>query len=319
MNWKTWIPLLLAVVLGLVATIITMDMLAKNRGGALASDKSTALVVAKENIPPGQVLRAEDLTTSLIAAELMPAQAFSDLNEAVGRVALTQLNPGQAILDSLLAAKGAGGGLQSLVPQGLRAVTIEVNEYSGVAGLLTPGCHVDVISTVQNGAAEQTVSRTIVQNVKVTAVGQKIGIGKTEEGQEKETIARSVTLIASPKDAEIIELAATMSRPRLVLRSPGDVSPVQTQGVTLAELIGGESDGSNTLNVASLFNNPIEPATVALTGNVPSTQPVEIPDINRSVKVIRAGVESRVMMKMPAGGQAGSGAATISTDEVIAQ
>src|SRR5690606_33654717 len=119
-------------------------------------------------------------------------------------------------------------GLQALIPEGMRAITIEVNEFSGLAGMIRPGAIVDVMSTLQ-GSGEDAMARTIVQGVRVTAVGQRVSA--LEEQDEEAGPARSVTLLVTPEQAEKIELAAVTSRPRLVLRSPADTEPTLSRGV----------------------------------------------------------------------------------------
>src|SRR4051812_42510317 len=111
----------------------------------------------------------------------------------------------------------------------MRAMTLQVDEFSGVAGMLVPGCHVDVIAAIQ-GANGEPVARTIVQNVKVQAVGQKLTVAPPAANEQKKENAnepaaeptRSVTLLVTPEQAEGLELACSTGRPRLVLRSGRD-------------------------------------------------------------------------------------------------
>ena len=197
------------------------------------------------------------------------------------------------MLNGFLAPTGAGSGLQALVPEGMRAITVEVNEFSGVAGMLIPGCRVDVLATIQDDNGDNTLARTIVEDVKVTAVGR--AIGAREEGAE---MFRSVTLVVTPKDAEAVELAATTGRPRLVLRSPMDVETGNGgNGITVAEL-----RGKSNLNSTDPFSTPVIQMTL------PATQPAEVEKnerlvaiqvpARRAVQIIRAGVESQVTFEI---------------------
>jgi Flp pilus assembly protein CpaB len=133
-----------------------------------------------------------------------------------------------------MAAEGTAGGLQALVPDGMRAVTVEVSESSGLAGLLVPGCHVDIVSTLKKG--HESVSRTIVENVQVRAVGRKLV--KDPKDDSKSTSVRTVTVVCTPKQVEAIELASTAGRPRLSLRSKTDASATESEGITMSELTG---------------------------------------------------------------------------------
>src|SRR5687768_12667047 len=163
MNWKNWIPLVLAVVLGLVAAKVTRDTL-KRRAGGPAQTRVVRVVVATGNVAPGQELTASMVRLAAIASDVPPTNAFTDPARVVGRVATAPLFNGQPVLEDLLAPKGAGTGLQALVPKGMRAITVDVNETSGLGGMLVPGCRVDVVSTLNGASREDTVACTIVQD-----------------------------------------------------------------------------------------------------------------------------------------------------------
>ncbi len=116
MNMKAVIPLVLAVVLGLVAAILVRNAIKhKNQAPTLASNLVT-VVVAKQPADPGHQLTKEDVAVSKVPADAAPGQVFSDPNQLVGRVVTTPLVKGQAILETLLAPIGTGAGLQALVP-----------------------------------------------------------------------------------------------------------------------------------------------------------------------------------------------------------
>jgi Flp pilus assembly protein CpaB len=178
----------------------------------------------------------------------------------------------------------------------MRAITVEINEFSGLAGHLAAGCRVDVVSTIQ-GEAGETLSRTIVQNVEVRAIGRR---NPDNDGQPEQV--KSVTLLVKPKEAEAIELAAATGRPRLVLRGSGDNSDATSIGITVAELRGRAQQKKNDpwgLPVELFTPRPTTPTT-------PSTQPVAVspviemlPPPTRTIKVIRAGRESEVILELP--------------------
>src|SRR5213595_3390401 len=142
MNWKTWVPLIIAVILGLIAAKVGRDMLV-NRKDSGPEGQLVRIVIAKRDIAPGHTLEAADLVSAGFPPESVPRGSFKQESELAGRVAVMQVIQGQPVLDSFLAMTGAGAGAQAIVPPGMRAVTIEVNEFSGVAGLLVPGCRVE--------------------------------------------------------------------------------------------------------------------------------------------------------------------------------
>jgi pilus assembly protein CpaB len=294
MKLKTWIPLILAVVFGLVAMKVAKDMMARKSGPSEVRVSLSQVVVTRHNVPAGAMLHADDLTTAKVGGDFAAEAVFRDPAELEGRVVTTGLVKGQPVMETLLAPKGTGSGLQAVVPRGMRAITLEINEFSGVAGFLVPGCRVDVVSTI-NADGGDVVSRTVVQNVEVTALGRR-----TQPGDDTDP-SKSVTLLVKPREAEAIELAAATGRPRLVLRSSGDRDVSRSEGITVAELRGGAKRvdpfaGSLTELLRPTMTTPAtRPATPE-----PATPVAFQPAVREhTVKVIRGGVESEVTMTLP--------------------
>jgi pilus assembly protein CpaB len=301
MNWKTWVPLALAIVLGVVAAKVARDVLMKNKPQPNQLVKLTKVAVAKADLLPGRQIQPDDLAEGQVAPESVPPGSFTESTKLVGRVLESRIMKGQPIVEAILAPEGAAAGLQAMVPKGMRAITIEVNEFSGVAGLLTPGCRVDVMATINNDG--RPVARTIVQNIKVTAVGQRVvlppppkeGEPNAQNGQQPGEIVRSITMLAKLKEAEAIELAASSSRPRLVLRSSRDEDVVKSAGITIGELRG-SSDGFWASAAKFLAALP-KPTTVPTVVAKATTKPADEIE-KRVVKVYRAGAESAVTLEM---------------------
>ena len=199
----------------------------------------------------------------------------------------------QPILETLLAPEGSIGGPQALVPQDKRIASIEVTEATGVAGLLVPGCRVDVVATFQEGGDAMRVTRIIAQNVRVLAVGQRIIGAKRED--EDPSRAKTVSLIVSPNEAELIPLASELGRLRLLLRSPLDNTMQSGGGVTVAELAGrkrGEGSGQRVVEATT------RPVVVPLPVIV--QQPKVEPRPRRAViEVITAGKRTTVELDEP--------------------
>jgi pilus assembly protein CpaB len=187
------------------------------------------------------------------------------------------------------------GGLQALVPEGMRAVTVEVNESSGIAGLLVPGARVDVIATLRDG--QDTVAKTIVENVRVTAVGRRLVRDPRDDPSQA---VRTVTLVMRPMDAEAVQLATTYGRPRLVLRGPADNTPTVSEGVSMSELVG-SADHPNAVNaLAGPAPTPPPPPAAVINDDAfgpPATRPsvaFESSMLRKPVQMIRGGQESTV-------------------------
>src|SRR5690242_15591510 len=126
MNWKTFVPLLLAIGLGLFAAKIVRDMLNKQHQ-PVEQGHFASIVVTKQSLPPGHELTADDLTLGQVSPESVPEQSFPTIAELLNRTTKVELTRGQAVVEPLLTERGTGSGHQALVPQGMRAITMEVN------------------------------------------------------------------------------------------------------------------------------------------------------------------------------------------------
>lgn len=257
MNVKTWLPLCLAVVLGLVAAKFARDMMAKNKGGETASGNLTQVVVAKRPIGAGEMLGPENCKLGNVGTDSVPEGSFKSINDLKDRVAAVQMGSGQAVTTNLLAEVGTGSGIQAIVKKGMRAIAVEVNEFSGVGGMLLPGSRVDMLATVPAEQGEM-ISRTVVQNVQVLAVGQRM-ISQPEKKGDEPVVFRSVTLLVTPSQAEAVELACNSGRPRLVLRGGMDNELAMTMGVTSSFLRGRSGRKSDpTFSTVKVIRGTVE-------------------------------------------------------------
>jgi pilus assembly protein CpaB len=291
MSLKTWLPLGAAVALGVVALFVAKSSM--NKPQAVAKPTGSTIVTLKRDVPAGHELAAEDVTASDLSSPVAPLGTFKNPADVIGRVAAVSMSVGQPVLEPMLAHKGAVGGLQALVPPGMRAITIDVSETTSVGGMITPGCLVDVLITL-NGDRSGPLTKTLVQGVKVEAVGQRMGPPAKDAPAD---MFRSATLLVTPSQAEAIELASTAGRPRLILRSNSDTANTQTTGVTLAELRGtGHSNADDTAQQVVNSQPSTQPAApVTAVEFIPKHQPTP----RRVVKVIKGGVETSVTFDLP--------------------
>jgi pilus assembly protein CpaB len=301
MNLKVWIPLALALAMGIVAAKVGRDTITKNRTSGPAPQKMVEVAVAARDLEPGQVLQASDLKIQRLPIQVAPKNGFHSAADAEGRVVATPIFVEQVVTDTLLLVKGAPAGAQALVPEGMRAVTLEVNEFSGLAGLLAPGCRVDVLATLRDDAANQTVSRTLVENVKIMAVGQRLSLPKeATKDDPNNTATRSVTLIVKPRDAEALELASSAGRTRLVLRSTADTHAMPSKGMTVADLVGARQSAPPTvwpalLSLPQPTTMPVAVRTAPTTQAAPASAAAPAAQ-RRVIQLIRGAQESSVEM-----------------------
>jgi pilus assembly protein CpaB len=311
MNAKTLLSLVVAIALGLAATWVGRNIILGNRTLGGGGPEMVRVVVAKTDLEPGRVLLASDLTTMEVPSGSKAKTMFADPKELAGRAVLSPVVKGQTMFEGLLAAPGSEGGLTALVPEGKRAVAVEVNESSAVAGLLNPGCRVDVIATLraEDGGTMNQMARTIVENVKVQAVNRRMAREKNEDPGQ--AAVKTVTLIVSPKDAEAIELASNSGKLRLVLRGATDTAPTASIGVTYSELTGKvtavpyAAPTWKTETPKADSGSGIEKFLTAML-NQPSAQPEPQPSavrqpphaIRQAVRIIRGNSESTIYYEL---------------------
>ena len=297
MNVKKLAPLIVALVLGLLAAKMAFNFVSSRQSNA--ETKRPPVVLAKHNLDAGAVLTLDDLIMGDVASDAVPDSVFQSPDQLVGRVTVVPLIQGQAITTTLLAPRGVGPGLQAAVPTGMRAVTVDVNEITGVAGYLVPGCHVDLFQTVRDEKTGMPQARTLAQNVKVTAVGMK------HNPQDGDGGGHSITLLVTTPQAELIELACSVGRPRFVLRGGNDLAMVDTKGVTLAELVGHHANRNDEFNtVVPILNAqiPSSQPSIALTANITTRPSIDTDSDSWTIEVIRGGSESEAKFAMPKDG-----------------
>jgi len=191
------------------------------------------VVVAGTDLPMGKKLVAADLKVKEWPKELAPPGCFSDTSELVGRVINTPIYQAETIMKSKLAPAGSEGGFSSIIPTGMRALTVSVNTSSGVSGFILPNTRVDVLVTVpSHNQKSESTTKIILEDVKVLAVDQTF-----ERDNDKPVIVQTVTLLVKPADAEKLVLASTEGKLQLSLRNNADRAQKPTTGVKLRELI----------------------------------------------------------------------------------
>ena len=239
------VTILLCAFLVAAGCAFVVNRMIGNQLHAVARPATTRVIAAADDIKLGTVLTASNLTTIEIAGSL-PKGAILKPELAIGRGVVSNLYQGEPILDSRLAAVGAGGGLAATIRQGMRACAVRVDEVVGVAGFVTPGMRVDVlISGTPPGVAnaiEGSRVRTLLQNLEVLSAGTDIQ--KDSEGKPKQV--QVVNLLVTPDDAELLSLASQQTHIQLVLRNPLDTEIAKTSGTAIGNLFGDKPDAPVT-------------------------------------------------------------------------
>lgn len=232
---RVFIVAILAIGLGGTFAVATYRYI-QNIPAKEVSLPTTPVVVAAADLALGAELRREDLRVIAWPADAMPAGSFKDPQEIIGRGLIQPMAQNEAVLPSKLAPVGAGAGLPPVIPEGMRALSVRVNDVIGVAGYVLPGTRVDVVATV-NPTNQQTdiTSKVVLTNVLVLAAGTRI----EQDSEEDKPISVSVvTLLVDPAEAERLTLASTEGKIQLALRNPLDKTMPPTPGIRPAALLG---------------------------------------------------------------------------------
>ena len=195
------------------------------------------IVVAAAPLPLGSRLRAADLRLIAWPAGTALAGSFSQVEDCVDRALITAVVENEPILAAKLAAKEAGAGLPAVIPEGMRAVSVRVDDVVAVAGFVTPGTMVDVLVTAEAGGGAGGaggVTNTILQDVRVLAAGQKV----EQDKEGKPQTVSVVTMLVTPEQANKLTMASTDGRIHLALRNTIDTKLVDSPPVYMISLLG---------------------------------------------------------------------------------
>ena len=225
MRRQTLIALGVAVILGLVAVLLANAYLT-GRERQLASSPEGMVRVAVAALPLGYgtELTADKVKFVNYPQASLPPGTFKSMAELLPqgkrRVALRSILVNQPLLASDLSGEGKNASIAALLPDGMRAATVSINDVSGVAGFVKPNDTVDVLITRQpigaDGAAQgQQVTDVLLQNIRVIAMDQ----AAASNGQP--AVSRTATLELTPIDAQKIALGQQLGQLSLVLRKPG--------------------------------------------------------------------------------------------------
>jgi pilus assembly protein CpaB len=196
------------------------------------------VIVAAVDIKPGQKIDETLIKTVEWPEEVIPPNATTKTEEVIGRGVRFPIGANEVLTMAKLAAEGVGPGLESIIEDGKRGMSIPVKTHESAAGFIKPGSHVDILM-VSRGNGDGGKAKTILQNIKVVAVNQHIM--ETAEDHEKGTVIEMITFSVTPEEAESLALAQNAGSVQLVLRNPLEDTFTKTKGVTQDELLRGSA------------------------------------------------------------------------------
>ncbi len=240
MRANTLIMIVLAGVFGVLAVVLANIWLAGQRS-AMANSNDTqrdTVVVAAIPLKFGDTLSADKLREIPWPAGAIPAGAFKTTKDALAGEGTRQALQAISVNEPLLAAKITGPGqratLSAVLGDGMKAVSIRVNDVLGVAGFVFPGDRVDILLTRTargDDGTDKSFVDVLLQSMKVLAIDQVADVSK-----DSPTVVKSVTLEASTKDAQKLTLAAGAGQLSLALRQAAASKGETTERVTLSDL-----------------------------------------------------------------------------------
>lgn len=206
----------LALALGFFTSVYVYKNLQSKSGSGIES--GVDVIVAANDLQVGARVGERDIRIIKVAGADLPPGAPRRRADVLGHGVIVPISKGEFILPNRLAGENAGSGLPSLIPPGMRAVSVRVNEVVSVAGFVTPGTRVDVLLTGTPGSGGEQQTTTVLQNVAVLASGHTLERTATGEAQTTAVI----TLLVSPDDAQRLTLASSEGHIQLALRNPLD-------------------------------------------------------------------------------------------------
>src|SRR5213593_102184 len=215
---RIFILAFLSLTLSVAATVLAYRFLSSR----LAPPTDTvAIVVASRHVSLGARLTSDDVRVVKWPKSVLMEGSVANPEEVIGRGAVVSMLANEPILESKLAAKEAGAGLAAIIPEGMRAVAVKVNDVIGVAGFALPGTRVDVIlSGSPDRGTETDTTKIILENVQVLASGQNV----EQDVNGKPQNVQVITLLVTPEQAQKLALASVDGKIQLALRNSLDLA-----------------------------------------------------------------------------------------------
>ena len=236
--------LLVGLVIALVVAFLLSSFVYKQfqKASIIKPTSTQSLVVAAVPLQVGTRLDPSNVRLIQWPANQSVTGMFTRVDDVTNRAIITPLAENEPVLEAKLSPKESGAGLPSTIPEGMRALSVAVNEVVGVAGFVIPGTTVDVLVTgrVIGGRSDDNITRTILENIRVLASGQKI---EPDREGKPQTVA-VITLLVTPDDATKLTMASTEGKIQLALRNTIDTKKNDPRAVMEASLF--SPDGAIT-------------------------------------------------------------------------
>src|SRR5580692_12250665 len=266
---------ILAAMGAMLAAIVVFSAIRKRESEVQrAMAQTVQIVVAATDIPLGTKLEPDSVKLVRWSRDSVPQGGFTDPQAIADTFAKTQFEANEPIVASkLFMGEKTSGVMPLLIPPGMRAMSVPVDEVSDIAGFVEPHTRVDILVAVTGtGPNQGSFSRIVLQNIEVLAVAQEI-----QHVKDEPEVVKVVTLLLTPTDAEKLDLASHEGMLRLAMRNYSDSKIVATRGIGIGELLhqgGGSAD--MTMPVMQVQPAPVAPVATARPAHGPSTFRIEL-------------------------------------------
>lgn len=279
-----------SLVFALVVSAVFYQMTSRANPGPKQAPPSDLkdLVIAARPLPVGLTVKAADIKVVKVPGQAFPKGGFGKPEDVLDRPVTSNILVEEPFTDGRLAARGSGFGLAPIIPVGMRAVTVRVNDVAGIAGFVLPGMHVDVLITGHPPGGESVVTKTVLQNITVLSAGQTI----QTDASGKPVDAPSVTLLVDPRQAELLTLAGSEGRIQLVLRNSGDQGSEKTDGQNLLALYGGKAKPAPSDGQSEVRRPRPRPEPVIAMAPPPALPPAPVVDQIITIRGVDKKIES---------------------------
>lgn len=229
-NWSSKSWLIITLIVALLLSILLFSYL---QGVKRTGSKEVDVVVAAQNIKAGSRLTPDVVKTVQMPAAYRHPHAFSTRQDVVNKYTTVDLWADEIVISDQLTTQETSSDLPFRIPEGYRAVTIKIDQVSGVAGQVKPGHRVDVLMSAkpESAATKETQTLTLLQNILVLSVG-----GNSEKDKE-DNAASTMTLAVTPDQAEYVMLAENTGNIKLSLRPTTDNRQVPLTKINLNWLL----------------------------------------------------------------------------------
>ncbi len=226
---------LLAGLAAMLASVMVYSALKRREADVQrAMAHNVQVVVASYDLPLGSRIELGEVKMARWSADSVPEGSYTDPKQVIGSYVKNSLVANEPIVQAkLFTGDKTAGVMPLLIPFGMRAVSVPVDEVSDIAGFVLPHTRVDVLVAMSGGeGAEKAFSKVVLQNIEVLAVAQEV-----EQKKDEPTVVKVVTLLVSPQEAERLALASHAGSLRLAMRNYNDNKIVLTNGSDVAQML----------------------------------------------------------------------------------